>query len=392
MPVITKHNFTQAGTITLDIIDSLLANGFKAIFPISEGTGAYVRPTNTEKFNVTLEATGTIDPLNKEGVAVKQPWRINFTVYDNATMGITLGSQSALGADGKSPAFLNSVSTGTGSDIQINTRFGGLRGVVGNNYTPLRPAGADRDIPNPLFFATYDAIKPHFNNVTEGFINRRKRVWADIRLPNGVTTGSIPAETEPLKPSDPAKDISASLPMSYHLVTTPRGIFLAVWEGTIADAAGTNFSWVLVQRPVDRDTGETIITGKAPVFAVSSVGNVIRRFVVRESDRVDASPSVLASVDSVDASAIINEKIQVGVSEDNTYVVNFPSRLNTPRYGYTYELDIIGYTSASVVSNETSVPVKLYNEDDERTYFGMFANQKDNNGMRIVALQTGGGV
>ena len=73
-------------------------------------------------------------------------------------------------------------------------------------------------------------------------------------------------------------------------------------------------------------------------------------------------------------------------------MVNFPSRLNTPRYGYTYELDIIGYTSASVVSNETSVPVKLYGEDDERTYFGMFANRQDNNGMRIVALQTGGGV
>mgnify|MGYP007031053028 FL=1 len=180
--------------------------------------------------------------------------------------------------------------------------------------------------------------------------------------------------------------------MSYHLIVTDRGIFLAVWEGAISDANGKDFSWLLVQRPVDRDSGETIVDGKAPVFCVNSVGNIIRRFVVREQDRTDVSASVIATVDSADASAIINSKKQVGVSEDNTYVVNFPSRLNTPRYAYTYELDMIGYTSASVVSNDTEIPVKLYGEDDARTYFGMFANQLHNNGMRIVALQTGGGV
>lgn len=397
MSVTTKYNFVHAGPITLDIIDTLLANGFKAIFPVAETPpNNYVRPTNLDNFSVTLEAQGAVDPLNEEAISVKQPWRINFTVYDNATMNITVGSPVSLGADGKLPAFTVSVTKGVsgGGTGVTTTEFGGIRGIMGAPYTPPRKSvsqGSSAD--SAVFFIDYAAIRPHWNNVTEGFINRKNKVWVGITTSPAAASGAgQPAEVPPTKPTDPNQDISASFPMSYHLIVTDRGIFLAVWEGAISDANGKDFSWLLVQRPVDRDSGETIVDGKAPVFCVNSVGNIIRRFVVREQDRTDVSASVIATVDSADASAIINSKKQVGVSEDNTYVVNFPSRLNTPRYAYTYELDMIGYTSASVVSNDTEIPVKLYGEDDARTYFGMFANQLDNNGMRIVALQTGGGV
>lgn len=395
MSVTTKYNFVHAGPITLDIIDTLLANGFKAIFPVAETPpNNYVRPTNLDNFSVTLETQGAVDPLNEEAISVKQPWRINFTVYDNATMNITVGSPVSLGDDGKLPTFTVPVTKGVATGTGVTTtELDGIRGIMGAPYTPPRKAvtaGISAD--SALFFIDYASIRPHWNNATEGFINRKTKVWVGITTSPASSGGPAPAEVPPTKPTAPGQDVSASFPMSYHLVVTDRGIFLAVWEGAISDANGKDFSWMLVQRPVDRDSGETIVDGKAPVFCVNSVGNIIRRFVVREQDRTDVSASVIATVDSTDASAIINSKKQVGVSEDNTYVVNFPSRLNTPRYAYTYELDMIGYTSASVVSNDTEIPVKLYGEDDARTYFGMFANQKDNNGMRIVALQTGGGV
>lgn len=448
MSVTTKYNFVHAGPITLDIIDTLLANGFKAIFPVAETPpNNYVRPTNLESFSVTLEAQGAVDPLNAESIPVKQPWRINFTVYDNATMGIVVGSDQALPANGELPYTLR---TGAGN----TTFFASPVGVVGDKYTratnvvnppaaqfntclqwsgtentmmirrnqlspdhplyssPATTAGNtevawDSSMESSTTYPTYCTIKavslvetdisnkaevtPNYLYETQGFINRAHRVWQGVAVakPADGSAGAISP-----RPAFPGaeKDLSATFPMSYRLVITNRGIFLAIWEGAVADASGKNFSWVLVQRPVDRDSGETIIDGKAPVFCVNSVGNVIRRFVVREADRANASASHVATEDSTDASAIINSKKQVGVSEDNTYVVNFPSRLNTPRYAYTYELDMIGYTSASVVSNDTEIPVKLYGEDDARTYFGMFANQLDNNGMRIVALQTGGGV
>lgn len=380
---IKKEGFTTAGAVTLDIIDSLLANGFKAIFPV-DGLGAYTKPSgaNVEKFTVTLEATGDVDPLNKTEVLVKQPWRILFQVTDNATMGIFVGSPASLPDSGTIPFTTATVpEPGEGS----STRLIGAKGIVGADYTPyvnIMPK------PVPQYFTSAALFQPHWNNKTEGFINRKARVWLDVR------TVAAPGSTEvpPVYPTDKTKDVSATYPMSYYLAITPRGVYLHVWEGSSANLDGQNFSWMLVQRPVKRDTGEVVIEGKAPVFCVNSVGNQINRFVVRESDVVDASAIFPAAVDTKDVTAIINEKRQIGVSENNQYIVNYPSRLNTPRYAYTYELDMIGYTSATVVSPSTIIPQRLYGELTDRSYMGMHANQPANNGMRILALNAGGGI
>lgn len=471
MPVIAKHNFAHSGPLTLSIIDSMLANGFKAIFPVTETPPhSFVRPTNLESFTVVLEAQGEVDPLNADEIENKQPWRIAFTVYNNACMGIVVGSDGSLKDDGILPF------TGTvGEDSTLY--FSSPVGVIGapylnsKNYAPMpakyydtcllwksnnlriscallppskKIAGSsqvayDNRAENPSCFdtsgssstlvfkageettmkttyrseegyetlceikqfntnnstaATASEINPMYGRPEQGFINRAHRVWQGVKQQIEIAPGSTQATTYVQYPAYPGieKDMSATYPMSYHLAITDHGIFLAVWEGSMADASGEKFSWICVQRPVDRDTGEVITTGKAPVFCVNSVGNNIRRFVVRESDRFDSTEAVSAVKDGPDYAAIINDKLQVGVSEDNTYVVNFPSRLNTPRYAYTYELDMIGYTSASVVANETDIPVKIYGEQDERIYYGMFANKENNNGMRIVALQSGGGI
>lgn len=380
---ILKEGFPTAGKVTLSIIDDMLANGFKAIYPV-DGTNAYVKPSgaNVEKFCVVLEAGGDVDPLNKTEVSVKQPWRVSFNVSDTATLGIFVGSAAALPDSGALPYVTTSV-TDAGT---TTTRIVGAKGIVGEDYTPPK-LSVTANIPYFNSTSLPSSFQPHWKYLTEGFINRKARVWVDV-----ATASPQPTETVPVAPTDPAKDISATFPMTYYLAITPRGFFLSIWEGSIADMSGTNFSWMLVQRPVKRDTGEVVIDGKAPVFCVNSVGNQINRFVVRESDVVDASAIARADVDSKDCTAIINSKKQVGVSENNQYIVNYPSRLNTPRYAYTYELDMIGYASATVISSTTEVPQKLYNEATDRTYIGLQSNIAQNNGMRILALKAGAGI
>lgn len=389
---VRRHGFKTAGAVVLSVIDDMLANGFTFA-----GTGAYTRPVGTavEKFSTTLEAGPLVDPLNPLIPVVdqpNQPWRINFAVHDNASAGIVVGPDTQLPNGGAIPLFLGANEAGTTSTSTTTTKIMGAIGVVGAQYSPLEPATSGSSSIANAFFPTADVVRPHYKNHNEGFINRSSRVWLDLVLSTKGSSSSTPAETQPIPPASTALDLSASFPFSYYLAITPRGMFLSVWEAVTSDNAGDFFSWVCVQRPVDRDTGATIVTGKAPVFCVSSVGNEINRFVVRESDVLRASNSVSAVKDGVDTAAIINDKVQVAVSEDNQYVVSFPSRLNTSRYAYTYELDMIGYTAATVVSQNTEVPLTLYSEVTPRNYVAIHSNMINSNGMRIVALTKGGGI
>lgn len=395
---VIRQNFKSAGTLMLSVIDDMIANGFVAKFPLNELTSAYQKPTGdaVEAFNVTLEAGPNVDPLNATEVVNKQPWRVNIRVYDNATAGMIVGAADALKDDGTIPLFLDTVVSQRSTTVAFKetTEILGSFGVVGANYTPLYKGQTSINDATDPFFLDEAAVRPHYLKPNEGIINRARRVWTSLTIKDttgGGSTSVIPAEKLPVLAS-PEDDLSASYPMSYYLAITPRGFFLSIWEGVASDTDGKYFSWVLVQRPVDRDTGQTITTGKAPVFCVNSVGNTVNRFVVREADIVRATEIYSATEDTVDCTAIINDKVQVAVSEDNQYVVSFPSRLNTPRFAYTYELDMIGYTSASVVAHNAEIPLTLYNEAQPRNYIAMHANQPNGNGMRIVALKKGGGI
>ena len=329
MFTIRRSGFSTAGEITTNIIRDLLANGFTAVFPQN-----WTPPeTVSQSFTIVLEAGGDVDPLNKVDVTTKQPWRIRFQVYDAYTLGISCGSSMTLN------------DTGVDSWSIVGGAVQGPVGVVGATYTTVD--------------GTYK--RPLATSQTQGFINRRNRVVVG------------------------ANDMSASYPMSYLLTVTDRGVFFTVWEDALS-VESTQFSWLLVQRPVERKTGVTVVNGKAPVFAVSSVGNVINRFVVRESDVMRPSNSVDATVDSDGFNAIINKEEQVAISENNRYIVNFPSRLNTNRYAYTYELDMIGYTGADVVSENTDIPLEVYATN--RVYTSTHSNGPNNTKMRLVALKS----
>jgi hypothetical protein len=117
-------------------------------------------------------------------------------------------------------------------------------------------------------------------------------------------------------------------------------------------------------------------------FRLANAVQVHQRFTVCESDIHRPSLTVSADQDSEDANAILNANRQVATSEDNKYVVTIPKGLNTTRYAYTHELDMIGYTSADVIGEGTIIDLPLY-EGDYR-FQALAANRQRNTGMRIL--------
>ncbi|AFH14778.1 tail sheath [Pseudomonas phage Lu11] len=348
---VRRSGYSHVGELMLAVINDLTANGFSTRFPANWVPP--VDPAGRAAFSVLLEAGEKVDPLNETSLQNKQPWRIHIQVFDKHTCGITAGSQQSLRTDGT----MSYTTTGT-----TTKTLQGPLGAMGGYYTKNN---------NNLATFCPDDTKP-----AEGFINRKSRVTIGT---NGAT------------------DLSESFPMTYSLSITPRGIVFCVWEDFLSDNSAGAISWFLIQRPVNRDTGAVIKDGKAPVFCVYGANGKINRFVVRESDVLRPSEPVDATKDTDYNNAIINGMEQVAISEGNRYVVSFPSRLNTTRYAYTYELDMLGYTSADVVSENTDIPLLVYGEknagvDAPRTYVSLMANGPSNTGMRIAALKLGGGI
>lgn len=336
--VVRRSGFVTAGELFMSVVTDMLANGFKAISPSTWVPP--VLPAEKQKFFITMEAGELVDPLNATALPNKQPWRIRLEVVDAYTATFVVGSQLTLPDNGQQSWLV------AGNDTA------GPLGVVGGKYTD----------------GTGILRKPLATDIKQGFLNRRSRVMA----------GST--------------DLSASYPLSYYLAITPRGIFLDVWEDLTTDTLSIPHAWILVQRPVDRKTGAVVTTGKAPVFALMSVGGVINKIVVREADVLRPSESYDATLDGINSAAIINANEQVAISENNQYVISFPARLNTPRYAYTYELDMLGYTSSDVVAENTFIPLRVYGEAADRRFVAMHASKPNNAGMRIVALNQGGGI
>jgi hypothetical protein len=261
-----------------------------------------------------------------------QPWRIHIKAHAAEIVSFIVATPTVLPNDGSISFEKNSA----GNDTDIIGSTGGI--------------------------ATGGLVSP--TNLDAGFINRATRVG---------TGGN-------------------GYPMSYRLSISPRGIWLGTWEDAVTSEGSVNSSWVLVQRPVDRDTGDVVITGKAPVWCVNYTNGKYYQFVVRETDVFRPGARRPADTSTNDSEAIINRQPQVRLTEDGKYVVNFPSRMNSSRYRYSYELDMIGATSADVVSQYSDVSLQVYGELAARTYKALHANSVGNTGMRILVLTVGGGI
>lgn len=391
-----------------------------------------------QHFSFTLEAGGSVDPLNISDPtnagfkppADRQPWRVQFVISDE---------QKASGSVATSLQMSYSDEIGKISISQITDDFGTIIDNVGA-IGAAQPGGIFSDL-----------------DLNQGFYNRK------LRVANQEKT----------------------FPLSYMLSITNRGIFLGIYEGswsTIRAATTTNsnyFNWMMVQRPVDRGTGITLTRGKAPVFHVNSVNYKYYKSVVRESDilhptsgpspipaqgnitvvsgataatwtgngsvdsvtglstsfTTDLQPGssiydgtgnfigtvktivsdtgllfqqkplralsnadffytppniqalrVLADVHSPDSHMIFNSTEQIALTEDKTYLLSFPHNLTTPRFRYTEELDMIGTTSSDVVMSGQDIQFKTYSEAGKRTYRALPSNGALNTGLRMAVL------
>ncbi|TMP46306.1 hypothetical protein CWB96_00295 [Pseudoalteromonas citrea] len=211
-------------------------------------------------------------------------------------------------------------------------------------------------------------------------------------------------------------------PVSCRVSVTSHGVFLATWlEGDEQRDPPTQ-SWFLVQRPVDQSDGEPLRESdrdgsRNPIFCMYGISNEVnsrqgqhqtdylayakehgvpvsfdgssdatrqgaislKRFVVREKDVNAPSLQSDAWRNDRDANAIINLRQQqariemrdIGAASvdkaGSRYAILFPSKLNTARFRFKHELDMVAYTSADVISSGLPVNVHVYNEKDEDT-------------------------
>ena len=330
--------------------------------------------TGATSANVTLSSAQTLSSVGEQlrfaFPGSPQNWRICFDILSNTTrvgqpsqrLIVYAGTDIQLPNNGSVTPIYNE----TGSQV---VDYAGLMGAAPT-------AGGDA--------ATFPAT-----DVTKGFLNRERRVQ------NGAE----------------------AYPLNYLLTLTNRGMFFGLWEGNWsalqkAKTANDNFfNWFLIQRPVNRLTGQVLTTGRCPVFCINSVGYKYWKFIVREEDVLhptagdpaceskyyDPAANTLitqttpyrvpADAHSQDNFAVINSTNQISLTEDSKYLISLLHDINTPRYRYTEELDMVGQTSADVCMAGNDLSMTAYSESGPRTYHAMPANNPYNSGLRIVALK-----
>lgn len=424
--IVERGGFASATALIGSLVDDMVANGFDLIYPQS-----FTSSSATAPYKVLLESGPDVDPL-----ASTQPWRIMFDVQQIQTAFCYVGTSATLLDDGslpllyevslvKGPANQNTdhqsmlptdvignINFKMGTNVQNLTTAPGSGNPTDNVQQKITASGVWSpfkeaiSLGNSQYSLTATKDDPKF-----GIINRAVRI--------GAGTG-------------------AAFPLRYRLVISPRGVWIGIWEDADSDAFSYNFNWLLIQRPVDRETGAVVTTGKAPVWCVAFNGanqdfpeqTYFFQTIVREADVLkpagiahslyninddnndpDATTENVtqgtdpvtgllrpnyarrrAEINQDDSDSIINSENQVSLSEDQKYIVTFPARLNTNRFCYSHELDMIGFTSADVVSNGTIVPLTVYGESQNREYLALKSSGANNTGVRIVVLNLGGGI
>lgn len=375
---IERGGFVGSKDMLWSLISDLMANGFQRIYPTLLTPATFFAPVK-----VLLEATGAVDPLNDASVTDKQPWRIMFDYQDAERCFMYVGTPTTLPNDGslsyQSERFTTYNIMGSTEILRISDVIGNIHEKLGVTAKYMSFDGPAQGGPYLLADGTWipkngDLSIAHIDEPQYGFVNRFYK-----------------AET--------GTDFKG-YPNRYRVVVTDRGVWFGTWEEGETAFNAYNFNWVLIQRPVDSKTGEVLTTGKAPVWCVAYKGPTLEapstgymfQTVVREADILKPSNGYdsrrRADIDAPDSNAIINMEKQVSISEGQDNLMTFPGRLTTDRYYYNCELDMIGFMSADVVSQDWIVPASVYGESEIRTYRAMHSTLPYNTGMRILVIDS----
>lgn len=418
---IKRPGFIDNQKMWASIFADLKANGFTAV-SVDGKEGAMIPPDITSVSAFVMDAGATVDPLSAE-----QPWRFCAKVTADSTQlyaatknQITnLGEVSVLNVP-------NPSDTQNGGPFKVESGAIGTyvvsKGVTGSvaadlgrffyQRGKLDSAGKAVVLPGSMSFHERYRIGGYEESGNPTVYTVNAKDFLDVEYTGAIAMRTF--EDDELDAKRKSYNVSlkfadyAATPMTYALSISDHGIALATWvEGR--DEDGCRFNWFVIQRAINKD-GTVVTTGLAPLFCVfSSNGGGsesasfldprgIQRFTVREADMNAPSVPVSAVIHSADASAVINPLQQTCLSETGEYDFKLMQGLSTHRHSYAYEIDMIGYSSADVISHDTDLQVQVYNEVEavggapkKRTYRALNANGPKNTGMRIYLLKSGGG-
>lgn len=380
--LIVKSGFTSNLKMWKSILQDLVDNGFKLV-SVNGTISSTIPSTDLQSF--VVEATNTIDPIAGTG-AGQQRWRLAMKGSEKRTQLFCAAPEqiSDMGIISK-----------TGAVNIGGTTINEYAGQIGGRSTSNQFNASSGD--NEVYFWH------------RGIANQGNTTFyaGTMAYPPATTQPTGQTSSNSLVFADPE-----ATPFTYHIALSDHGVAIHIQiEGR--DSDGCRGAWLVIQRAINSD-GTVVVDGKAPLFCMFSVNGggsmnnndevrpvpdspgsyQIMRYTVRESDVNAPTLPAPAHVHSADSSAVLNPYQMVPFSEDNHFDFRLPAGFNTQRYSYPYEMDMVGYASADVISNGTLIDVQVYNETEDdgstakkRTYKALTANSPNNTGMRIFFLQ-----
>lgn len=377
----TSRNFTSVQKLIAEAVNTLITSGAFVAESVN-GSTSLLTVDDTVR-SVLLRATDVVDPLAIEESDSSNP---NFNKRQPWNLYIECGDAN-LNEDGdktKDPGFVDIYAL-TPTNF---TMEGGKVEVATSHYSAM---GMELGKSGMLVIGSL--LKSSRNGTKQpmgpGVESTRYRAATDMNHTWRYEFWDF----------DTSKIDPKSAPMSYQLSVTDHGVMFMMWAESF-DKEGDKSFWFNIQRMVDKK-GAVIVDGKSPLFCVFSQNGGggkdvntpeefgIQHFVVRESDINAPTVPTSSVIDKADSTRIINSVQQVSKGEESSFTLNFPRGLNTHRYSYPHELDMLVTTSADSVSQYTDVEVTAYEEETPRKYRAMNANFDNNTGMRVLMLVEG---
>ena len=329
------------------------------------------------------------DPIsvNSLAVYVGTPSTMSVDASGNLSIGwITSNAQKLMFLKGETPEVYRT--TYVGKDLV--EPIGNTGALWTNSFDPNPNTTKFQTAPTTFYNSPAKWDGPDVTIADQLFLNKYVTVG-----PRANSFGGFPA------------DSAFSQPNSYRIVLTNHGLFIGVW-GPDPEENGKGFSWLLVQRPVDKKTGivrglntlnglpytglevdpdgNKIPIGNRPLFCVNSVNGKYWKFIVREHDNSIPGTRKDATINTPDSGAVINPYQQQSLTENGEYVITFLNNLNTSRFKYSDELDMLGTVSSDVVGGGSQINVSVYSEQERRAYHALWSSGSFGTKMRIMVV------
>ena len=183
-------------------------------------------------------------------------------------------------------------------------------------------------------------------------------------------------------------------PIEMYAVSTDHGVAFSFNPDGLNNE-GRAQSWFVVQRLRDPNTG--LIPVNSPLVCLFStcggciLGNPdavdtwgVSKMFVREFDSPYVSLPVPAATMWPDSYPMICVTQQVTFTHDGRFLLLSPMMVNSSRYLYPLQMDMLYYTSADALAYKSLVDVKLPASPISSKYTALGASGNDNRGVRVL--------